>query len=124
MEQDRISIFNQLTTYKESADFNELLDLHYFKFNYFYEMVKKIKKKSISFMDCVMSDYSLEINITVAENINVSEVADKMLSNKKLFRLQNEFTVDSSISDNIITLTISSVDSSDEGVMIFASNVV
>ena len=124
MEQDRISIFNQLTADAESADFNELLDLHFFKFNYFYEMVKKVKKKHISYMSCVMSDYSLEIDITVAENINVSEIADKILSSKKLFRLQDAFTVDHRVSDNIITLVISSVDSVDERVMIFASNAV
>lgn len=122
MDQDRISIFNQLTTDEESADFNELLDLHYFKFNYFYELIRKVKKKSIQYMKCTMSDYSLEIDITVSENINVSELADKMLNNKKLFRLQDEFSVESSVSGNVITLNISSVNSVHERMMIFASN--
>lgn len=108
---DMITIFNQLTS-TELADytlFDNLLELHFEKFRYFYSTIKYLDLDNISEITCTDTDDSLTFNIRPKKNKYVNDVENLLISeaNKYAYHYAKHFKIDISSTNSMIIFKIS-----------------
>lgn len=118
-KRDRISMFNQLTS-SELADcslFTDIIDHHYEKFQYFYNIFSNVDQSLISNITCNGGESYIKVSITPHENNNINQIIYDINNSKHNYRLWEYFNINISECGGVLEIVISMNDDIEEGDM-------
>lgn len=110
-------MFNQLTSSKlaDCSLFNNILDQHYEKFQYLYDILSNVDQSLIENISCHESESYIKVYITPHENNNINQIIYAVNEYKHSYRLWEYFDIDIMEINGILEISLSMHDDKEEG---------